>query len=475
VTGPRPARPGRARVSLRVRLLAAFLTAMALVLCGLGAYVHHRLARELLAGVDRSLAGRSDDLVIGLAADRDVALDPGHGLVDPDESFVQVLSPAGRLLDTTTGVAAAPLLDPAQAGAVRAPAYRTVRVPGLDDPARLLVVPALLGERPVLLVVGATLGDRRDTLDRLLTVEAVAGPAALLLTGLLGWWLAGAALRPVERLRARAARLSAIDPDGRLPLPGTADELDRLAETLNDLLARQHEARRREHRFVDDASHELRTPLAVLRAELDLARSRPRTAEEYRDTLARLTTQSDRLVRLADDLLVLARMRRGRLPVRRVPTDPARLVQDSLADVAARLGRAADDPDPLPEVRSTVSRFPAGGGTVEFDPDRLRQALGNLIDNALRHGFPPVEVTAEVEEDTLALTVRDHGPGLAAPIPASFQPFAGEHSGGTGLGLAIVEAVAQAHDGRLEASTHPDGGAVLRMTLPLPAVRRLLQ
>ena len=126
-------------------------------------------------------------------------------------------------------------------------------------------------------MIGATLGDRADSLHQLLVVLAVGGPTALLLSSAVGWAVAGAALRPVERIRRRASDISQSDPHARLPVPATRDALSRLAVTLNSLLSRLHAALEREHRFVDDASHEIPAPLAVLKAELDLALSRPRT------------------------------------------------------------------------------------------------------------------------------------------------------------------------------------------------------
>src|SRR5206468_434054 len=157
-----------------------------------------------------------------------------------------------------------------------------------------------------LLVVGQTLSDRDEALTRQLKLFALALPIALIITTTAGWLLAGAALRPVESMRRRAAELSAQDPGLRLPIPATGDELARLAVTLNDVLDRLHQAREREHRFVDDASHELRTPLAVLKAELDLALTRRRPPEQLRGALQAAATYTDELVRLAEDLLVLA-------------------------------------------------------------------------------------------------------------------------------------------------------------------------
>ena len=158
-------------------------------------------------------------------------------------------------------------------------------------------------------------------------IVAIGGPILLAAMAGLGWVLAGAALRPVERLRAEAAALSLAEPARRLPVPETGDELQRLAETLNGMLDRVHESLERERRLVDEASHELRTPLGVVQAELDLALREPRSREELEAALRSITQETDRLRRLTEDLLVLARSDHGRIPVHRTDVDVSEILQ----------------------------------------------------------------------------------------------------------------------------------------------------
>jgi signal transduction histidine kinase len=498
-------------VSLRSRLTGVFAVAMAVMLTGLGAFIYLRMGAELLRGVDRSLGSRADTLTAALAADPGTALAGGRQFADPDEAFAQVLDRTGRVLAATPG-ATSPLLTPGRAARVAGPTLVTRPHPGQDDPDRLLVVPASSGGRPVLAVVGETLGDRHDALHHLLIAYVVVGPAGLLLTSAAGWALAGAALRPVETIRRRATQLSHSDPRGRLPVPGTGDELARLACTLNDLLARLHAAVEREHRFVDDASHELRTPLAILKAELDLAASRPREAAELGAVLAVAAGQTDRLAALADDLLVLARSRQG--PVRRVralthlPTLLTEAVAPLRADSAGRTITVR-----APDV------------VVAVDPGQLGRAVRNLVENAICHGDGAISVEARVcaagdatgdaagalagpvtgaqpvagglridvrdVPGGLRIDVRDHGPGFPPGLlPVVFQPFVrgsptepgppergrprddqpgGRRPPGSGLGLAIVRAVVEGHGGTVIASNGPDGGAQVRVHLPGPA------
>ena len=329
-------------------------------------------------------------------------------------------------------------------------------------PARILAVPVPDGG---VLVVGASLDDQRTTLGRLAAALAIGGPAALILAVGVTWLLVGWTLRPVESMRAEAAAISAGDPGRRLPVPGTGDELARLAETLNAMLGRLEEAIERERRFVDDASHELRTPLSNLKAELDLALRRSRTSDELELALRSASEEADRLARLADDLLVLARSDRGRLPIRREPVDVAEMVGGTVDSFAARASErgVGIDVQVSAELRA------------DLDELRMRQALGNLLDNGLRY-VPPggrVSVAAERDDGFLRLEVRDDGPGFPAEfLPVAFEAFArpdasrSRPGGGTGLGLAIVAAVAQAHGGTAEAANLPDGGAVVVLSIP---------
>jgi signal transduction histidine kinase len=266
-------------------------------------------------------------------------------------------------------------------------------------------------------------------------------------------------------MRGEAAAISASAPGRRLPVPGTGDELARLAETLNAMLERLEEAIERERRFVDDASHELRTPLANLKAELDLALRRSRTVDELERALRSAAEETDRLARLADDLLVLARSDRGRLPIRREPVDVARMVGGTVDTFAARASERGVGIDVrVPEeLRADVDEL------------RMRQALGNLLDNGLR--YVPfggrMRVAAERHDGSLRLEVRDTGPGFPPEfLPIAFEAFArpdvsrSRPGGGTGLGLAIVAAVAEAHGGTVVADNLPGGGAVVVLSIP---------
>jgi two-component system, OmpR family, sensor kinase len=414
------------RLPIRLRLSLAFAAAMAVVLAAVGAFVYLQLRNSLDEQLEAGLRSQAEAARAGT-------------LVQKEESVSQVLGPDGRVIRGFRR----PLAPPATRERF---VERDVR--GLEDgPYRLLIVPAD-GGRTV--VVGTALEDRNDALAGLLKGLLIGGPVALALATLLGYLLAGALLRPVERMRRRAAEISADTAGGRLPLPRSRDEISRLGETLNEMLGRLEAGLARERRFVADASHELRTPLALLRTELELARRHRRSTDELRAALDSAAEEVDRLGRLAEDLLVLARVDEGRLPLRREKIR----VDDLLETVAGRFGH---------DIELAVH----DGESVFGDRLRLEQALGNLVDNALRHGAGTVRLDAERRNGMLFLRVSDEGAGFPPELlPTAFERFTrgdeARERGGTGLGLAIVDAVARAHGGR----AHAEGSTV---TIELPA------
>jgi signal transduction histidine kinase len=265
-------------------------------------------------------------------------------------------------------------------------------------------------------------------------------------------------------MRSRAASITADEPGSRLPVPATGDELERLGETLNSLLARLEAALERERAFVADAAHEFRTPLALLRTELELALRHGETAEELRQSIRASSEESERLAQLAEDLLLFARADSGELPLRLERVD----VDSLLASVATRFEwRAAESGR---EVQTSTT----AGTWVDGDRLRLEQALGNLVDNALRHGEGTVRLDAVSEPDgRIALRVRDEGQGFPSEfLPHAFERFSrastGRGGSGAGLGLAIVQTIALAHGGVAVAANGKDGGADVCIVLPAP-------
>jgi hypothetical protein len=293
----------------------------------------------------------------------------------------------------------------------------------------------------------------------------IGGVVFVAIAALGAYWLARAALSPVERLRQQVAAVSGRDEGSAVEVPGTRDEIAALAGTMNELLGRLQGALARQRAFAADASHELRTPLAVLRGELELAARPGRSRDDLAAAVRSAAAEAERLSRLTDDLLLLARSDEDRLSLRPATTDIGELLARSAGTACSRLAAAGvtchvDAPDGL---------------LADVDSDRIRQVVDNLLDNALR--FAPrgsvIVLAARADGPDLGIEVRDDGPGFPAGfLPHAFERFRrpdtgrSRDDGGTGLGLAIVRAIAAAHGGTASAASKPGGGAVVRVRLP---------
>jgi heavy metal sensor kinase len=445
------------RIPLRLRLTVAFGLAMAMLLTAAGFLLYHHLGTSLDRTLAQGLRARAAD-ISALVKQADSGLQES-GL--RSDGFAQVLDGSGRVVDQTPGVNRR-LLTGVQLQHARVRPLFVQRSLLGEEAVRLLATPVFAQGQRLVVVVGNPLESRDEALATLRTELLVGGPIGLLVACVIGYLLAAGALRPVDRMRARAAAMSASRLSERLPVARSHDEVSRLGETLNDMLGRLETAMERERSFVADASHELRTPLAHLQAEVELALEAPRTRAQLEAALREVGIETDRLSQLAADLLLLARSDKGKLPLRldEVPLDVL------LEGVAARFERRARDAN-----RSFEIDAPQIG--VRVDRLRLEQALGNLVENALRHGGGTIRIRAAREGDTLEIDVMDDGPGF----PPSFTEHAFERfsraeqsrsSGGTGLGLAIVAAIASAHGGTAEIVT-ANRGAQIRLRIPTSA------
>jgi two-component system, OmpR family, sensor kinase len=436
------------RLPIRLRLTAAFAVAFVVVLIGAAAFVYTRLDSDLTETVDDGLSTRSAAVAAGNAA----AAAP----VEAEDGFAQVISPDGAVIDSAGGVRGTALsaaeLERALAGTI----VFEREVEGIAGEARVLARPGPGGDSVI--AVGQSVEDREETLASVLASFAIGGTIALALASLIGYALATAGLAPVEAMRRRAGEVSLADSDELLPLPAANDEIRRLGETLNEMLERLRESFERERQFVADAAHELRTPIAVVRAELDAAVRAPDAGPRARESLGQALAECDRLAALADDLLVLARAADGALPVRHERLDAAAELDATQVRFAERAA-AAD--------RTLRVEAPAGL-ELHADPLRLRQALGNLVDNALRHGRGDVVLRASGDRDLVEIAVSDQGDGFGEGVAESaFERFTrgdeARSGGGAGLGLAIVRTIAEAHGGTAVIADPGRGRVLIRL------------
>jgi signal transduction histidine kinase len=436
----------------RVTLLFTLGAAVALSLCLALLYV--TLDRQLTTALDDDLRARSGDLA--------AALRTGDTSVVGRDPLAQVYAADGTVLASSPSLAGHRLLTADEVRNVRQVTVQARPVAlgrrAATTTVRLLSQPV---EPPGVLVVAVSAEPSQAARERLLAVLLIAAPLLVAALGAAGWLLVRAALRPVDTLTREAAEISSVEEDRSLPdVPGD-DEIARLARTLNGMLGRLQVAFARERAFVDDASHELRSPIAVLRAEIELALSVLDEPREVERSLVAARSETERLSRLAEDLLLLARQRAGSLVMRREPID----LHDLVALEVRRLG-------PVLGLRIDVSGDPV---VVEGDPDRLRQLLANLLGNSAAAGAMAVHIHLERDATSATLASADNGPGFPTGVlDSAFERFVrGDEArtpgpSGAGLGLAIVRAVAAAHGGVVEARNGGRlGGAEVTVRVPL--------
>jgi two-component system, OmpR family, sensor kinase len=456
-------RVGRvSRVPIRIKVTGAFAIALGVVLTGIGSFLYLEFRAGLDRSIDQGLRTRAGDVTaLVKQADTGLTQSGGSPLTARGESFAQILTADGQIFDSTPLIKAAAILKPAQVSrALRGPVLLQIGPLGkIAQPARLLATPVHAQGRRLIVVVGVSLAERSDALSELAGLLLIGGAAALVLVSAAGYLAVAGALRPIESMRARAGEISGGTPDERLPVSPARDEVARLGTTLNQMLGRLEAVFAHERRFVSDASHELRTPLGILKTELELALRGSRSQDELKESIRSAAAETDRVVHLAEDLLVIARADQGQLPVRRTDVDLNAMIDGV---------RRRFEPRAAEQQRHVLIDVPADA-TVSADRLRLEQALGNLVDNALRHGAGPITLKVLETQSAIELHVTDAGPGLSPQfVSEAFERFTREDRGrgGSGLGLAIVQAIATAHGGGAHATIRTAGIADFWITIP---------
>jgi signal transduction histidine kinase len=432
---------------VRAKLTLAYTGVIAVLLSAIGLFLYVHFKSGLDASLNTTLRARADD-VAGLLRQEGVgALGRHRTLLAGGDLTAQVLSPSGAVQFSTSGSGAPALLTPERAGEATAASRYIDR----HERERLLVRRTSDGR--AVLVVAASLQQRERALELLNGALLVGGGLTLLSAALAGYGLASAVLRPMETMRQAAARISDVDPRARLPLPLAEDEVHRLGVTLNQMLARLEQSRDRERAFVSDASHELRTPLAVLKTEVEVALRTDNPPEALRAALRVAGEEADRLIQLAQDLLLVARSDSGRMDLDRRQVSARALLEDVERRFRVRARESGRE----------LAIDAADDAALSVDVPRVEQALSNLIENALRHGDGTIRLRAHAQQSHVELHVLDDGPGLpAAFLPRAFERFSRANSGrtgqGSGLGLAIVQLIATAHGGEAGVANRVNGG-----------------
>jgi len=450
-------------VPIRLRVALVFALALAIAFALGGWLFISQLSAANLRTTDSALAARLSQVRSDPEGETSPIAAVLPGGPAPGEYIVQVVDGSGRVRRASPHAPQASMLNAAELSQARR--HKVILTRTIDDQPLRLFAASLPEGDGLVGIAGVSLAASDGTLRQVTAGLLVGGTAFVILAGIGAYWLARAALAPVERLRREAAELSEDDTGATLRVPGTHDEIAALAGTMNDLLRRLRGALARQRAFVADASHELRTPFAVLHGELELAGRPGRSKEELSAAVASAAEETSRLTRITDDLLLLARGDENKLAL-----------QLERTDVTSLLARSADRARVRAEAAGVTCRVEAAAGlTAVVDAGRLRQAVDNLVDNALRFAPPGTEVVicAQIAAGSLLIEVSDSGPGFPAEfLPHAFERFRrpdqgrARSEGGAGLGLAIVHAIVSAHGGTAVAANRPEGGATISLDIP---------
>jgi signal transduction histidine kinase len=448
------------RRSLRARLTLTTTAALAVALAAGAVLLHATLNRSLIRGLDSTASQGARE--VAALADADRLPDPVP--VAAGTLTVQVLGPGGRIVAASPGADRLVPLLPVPQAAANARAGRAVLLDGepfgIPYQLRVVAVRTHDGDTVLAAVDFEQVKSSVITLTRALWVGT---PLLLLLLAWVTWLVVGSTLRPIAALRRGAQEVTATAQPRALPLPEARDEVHSLAVTLNDMLARLEAAQQRQRGLISDTAHELRSPIASIRAQLEVALDHP-DQQDWRQTASDVLADTLRLARLAEDLLLLARLDEcgtGRAGTG-TPVDLAALAAEEAARAAG--GRVG------------VQAVSDGPCTVTGDVEALRRLLVNLIENAVRYAKSRVDVSVGADGTDVVLSVADDGPGIpAAEREGAFGRFVrlddarsrdDDGGGGAGLGLSIVRATAQAHGGRAWLEDAEPG---LRAMVSLPA------
>ena len=459
--------------SIRVRLTGWYAVVLFLMLVVYAAATFVAVRREFGEQLDEQLHDEFETAEGLLRSTPDGGVVwPGERRRDPDDDEdrgIDVWAANGTQIARSGSSASLP---PVAVGATGAQ-YRYESIVANGRRWRTLTGTALVGGRSVVLRASRSEERLRAQLREVLTVLVLGLPLVVVLAGVGGYVLARRALTPIDRLTAEARRITAERLHERVSVPNPHDEIGRLATVINDTFARLESSFDQLRRFTADASHELRTPLSVIRGIGEVGLGETRTPAEYKEVMGSMLEEVDRLSNLVDTLLRLSHGDAGTVRLSRQAVDLGQLTRDvvsSLGVLAEERGQQLN----LDDVRAGV--------VVAADRLVLREAITNIVDNAIKYGGRASTITIQVQSQgsQAVLAVADRGPGIAPEHRARiFDRFfrldeaRSRDNGGTGLGLAIAKWAVEVNGGHISVGGQPDGGSVFRITLPLAAQPKL--
>lgn len=460
------------RLPIRVRLTAWYALFLAAIMVALGAFLVLKLRADLRATIDREVRTSAATITASYAREGVTGFgETAAAALLRSGSFAQVADARGRIVASFGGdTAQDPIVPPARL-AVDSRTSQLLDVDVGDAPNRYRVlITAVLRSSGQYVIVAESLQGVDEAVRKILVLLLIAVPVALAIAGIGGWLLVRNALLPVDRMRRKADQIGIDHLHERLAAPHPSDEIGALAVTLNAMLDRLEAGVSARRALIADASHELRTPLASMRAELDVSLRDPERTPAERAVLESVREDVIKMSRTVDNLLTLARADEGALELVCGPVELDRAIED----VTAALHGLADARE-IALIRS------GGGGTVQADEQRLKQALTNLVENAIRYTPPGGEVVISSWRagERAGVTVADTGTGIPARdrdrIFDRFyraDPARGRDSGGSGLGLAICQEIATAHGGSISVQSEEGSGSTFTLALPAGAGAR---
>jgi len=447
--------------TLRIRFALWISALLLIVLIAFGVYLYGSMARGLSAAIDNSLTINASQVAAGLNIDNGKLILSDSLTEDPENAdlrgrgfTIRILTPQGKLLQEFGPYHDLPLSLTQSFSNYTDPASKTT--------VRIYNQPVYDNNQFVAIVqVAQSLGDVRDTLQKLLVTLLVSIPILVTVAGIGGYFLAARALAPIDQITTTARRISAEDLSARLNIAVTDDEVGRLTQTLNDMLARLNDSFQRERQFTNDASHELRTPLTAMQAILGMMHEKRRTPEEYEQALDDLSEESDRLRTLVENLLRLAR------------GDKQNNNLFEEVNLSMLMKDVSDSLRPLAEAKNLSLNCDTPENLDVFgDSDELIRLFVNLLDNAIKYTERgEISISANNSEKSVLVKVADTGIGIPTEhIPHIFDRFYRVEESrtlrGAGLGLAIAKEIVRAHHGEIEVRNKIGQGTVFAVSLP---------